>query len=168
MAFNNKSRLPDTPWHVGYAYKDEHDPRRHKAWCIHLDNGKCKCGFSGCYMTTCAGSSHCKYYAEGEAQWEQYLEEMKTEEEKAEEAAEVRAALYRKEKRDYVRAQLESGTYLSRFRFFPSMINCPFCRDKMKDLQCKYCLAKFKVVTTITEESIKNAAEEGFFLVKKV
>ena len=93
---------------------------------------------------------------------------MKTEEEKAEEAAEVRAALYRKEKRDYVRAQLESGTYLNRFRFFPSMINCPFCRDKMKDLQCKYCLAKFKVVKVITDEEIKNAAEEGFFLIKKV
>ena len=78
MAFNNKSKLPDTPWHVGYAYKEENDPRRHKAWCIHLHKGICKCGLSGCYMTHCAGSSHCKYYAEGQAQWDAYLEEMKT------------------------------------------------------------------------------------------
>ena len=168
MAFNNKSRLPDTPWHVGYAYKDEHDPRRHKAWCIHLEKGKCKCGFSGCYMTTCAGSSHCKYYAEGEAQWKKYLEEMKTEEEKAAEAAEVRAALYRKEKRDYVRAQLESGTYMNRFRFYPSMINCPFCRDRLKNLECKYCLAKFKVLNHISDDEIRKASKDGYFLIKSI
>ncbi len=34
---NNK--LPDTPWHVGYAKKEESDPRRHKARCIYLKEG---------------------------------------------------------------------------------------------------------------------------------
>ena len=168
MAFNNKSKLPDTPWHVGYAYKEENDPRRHKAWCIHLHKGICKCGLSGCYMTHCAGSSHCKYYAEGQAQWDEYLEAMKTDEQKAEETAEIRAALYRKQKRDYVKAQLEGCSYNKRFSLRPAMIICPFCREKLKNLECKYCLAKFKVVETITEEGMRTAAEQGYFLVPKI
>lgn len=168
MAMDHKSKLPDTPWHVGYALKDENDPRRHKARCIHLHNHICKCGLSGCYMTACAGSSHCRYYAEGEAQWEAYLEEMKTDEEKAEEAAEIRAALYRKEKRDLVRRLLDSGTYDKRYFFSPAMIECPFCRIRIKGLECKYCLAKFKIVKKITEEAKKAAAKEGYFLIKSV
>ncbi len=168
MAFNNKGKLPDTPWHVGYAYKEENDPRRHKSWCIHLDNHICKCGLSGCYMTHCAGSSHCKYYAEKQAQWDDYLEEMKTEEEKNEEAAEIRAALYRKGKRDFVREQLESCTYNKRYRFLPAMLKCPFCHTRMKGLKCDFCLAKFKVVKQLTEENMKSAAEEGYFLIQEV
>ena len=39
MVENN--RLPDTPWHVGYAKKQEDDPRRHKARCIHYCDGQC-------------------------------------------------------------------------------------------------------------------------------
>lgn len=168
MAINHKSKLPDTPWHVGYAYKDEHDPRRHKARCIHLQNNVCKCGLSGCYMTHCAGSSHCRYYAEGQAEWDKYLEEMKTDEEKAEEAAEIRAVLYRKEKRDYVHSQLKTCTYNKRFSFRPSMINCPFCRERLKNLECKYCLAKFKVVKHLTDDEMYVASEDGYFLIESV
>ena len=93
---------------------------------------------------------------------------MKTEEQKAEEAAEIRAALYRKQKRDYVRAQLEACSYNKRFSLRPAMIICPFCREKLKNLECKYCLAKFKVVEKVSEEGMRSAAEEGYFLVPKV
>ena len=59
---NNK--LPDTPWHVGYAKKEESDPRRHKARCIYLKEGICRCGYDGCYTRKCGGSSHCIHYSD--------------------------------------------------------------------------------------------------------
>ena len=55
MVENN--RLPDTPWHVGYAKKQENDPRRHKARCIHYRDGQC--GWKANYSGKCIGSSHC-------------------------------------------------------------------------------------------------------------
>ena len=55
MVENN--RLPDTPWHVGYAKKQEDDPRRHKARCIHYRDGQC--GWKANYSGNCLGSSHC-------------------------------------------------------------------------------------------------------------
>lgn len=168
MSYSNKKRLPDTPWHVGYAYKEENDPRRLKLWCIHLEGGICKCGFSGCYMTRCSGSSHCKYYAENQGYWTAFLEDMKTDEDRIEEQGELRAAQYQKKKREFVQAQLKSCTYDKRYRFFPSMLKCPFCQGRIKNLSCDYCLAKFKVVKTVTEESIKAAAESGFFLIREV
>ena len=118
-------------------------------------------------MTRCAGSSHCKYYAEGQAQWEKFLEEMKTEDQKNEEAAEMRAALYRKEKRDFVRTQLESCTYHKKYRFMPAILKCPFCHERMKNLKCDFCLAKFRVVKRLTEEEIRKASEEGYFLIQE-
>lgn len=62
----DSKRLPDTPWHLGYAKKKENDPRRHKSRCIHLKNSICHCGSSGAYKLNCPGSSHCKFYAESE------------------------------------------------------------------------------------------------------
>lgn len=167
MAFNQKSKLPDTPWHVGFVYKDENDPRRHKARCIHLQKRICKCGLSGCYLANCIGSAHCKYYAEGHSQWKKYLEEMKTEEEKADELADYRASQYRKAKRDHVRSELESGSYHKKYNFRPGMIKCPFCGERLKELECKYCLAKFRVSKRITEKDINAAASLGYFLIPK-
>lgn len=60
MVENN--RLPDTPWHVGYAKKQEDDPRRHKARCIHYRDGQC--GWKANYSGKCIGSSHCMDYSE--------------------------------------------------------------------------------------------------------
>ena len=167
MAYGNKKKLPDTPWHVGYAYKNENDPRRHKARCIHLDKMICKCSLSGCYLMRCAGSSHCKCYSEEKSQWVRYLNELITDEERNEQSAETRAALYRKERQEFVQAQLLSSTYHKRYKFLPAMVNCPFCRERMRNLKCNFCLAKFKVVTRLSEEEIKRAAEEGYFLIKK-
>ena len=60
MVENN--RLPDTPWHVGYAKKQENDPRRHKARCIHYRDGQC--GWKANYSGKCIGSSHSMDYSE--------------------------------------------------------------------------------------------------------
>ena len=165
MAANNKRKLPDTPWHVGYIHKDENDPRRHKARCFHFHDQKCYCSMSRCYMSHCYGSSHCQYYVENRMQWEEYLEEMKTEEEKLEGAALDRAALYKKQKREYVHSLMMSGKYTKLYSFRPQMIRCPFCLDRIKNLSCKYCLAEFKVVDIVTDEGIKEAAEKGYFLI---
>lgn len=164
MAVYGKSKLPDTPWHVGYTKKDEHDPRRHKAWCIHLKNSICTCGPCGCFMTRCDGSSHCKFYAETEKQWEEYLEEMKTDEDRAYE----RAELYKQQKRQHVRHMLEDGRYTKTYRFGESMLICPFCKQKIKKLHCDYCLATFRVVKNMTDEAVQKAAKEGVFLIKAI
>ena len=110
-----KKRLPDVPWHVGFAKKAENDPRRHKAWCIHSQNRMCMCRMSGCYLMNCIGSSHCRYYAETQYQWEAYLEEMKTEED----IADDKAKQYQRQKRQYVKKVLASGLYTHIYRFFP-------------------------------------------------
>jgi len=47
MVENN--RLPDTPWHVGYAKKQENDPRRHKARCIHYRDSLKRCKYCGMF-----------------------------------------------------------------------------------------------------------------------
>jgi len=163
VAFNS-SKLPDTPWHVGYAKKDAQDPRRHKAWCIHLDNRICTCKMSGCYLMRCAGSSHCKYYSESETQWEDFLEEMKTEEDIELDAVE----LAKIEKRKFVRKLLENGSYRYKYSFGASMLYCPFCLTRIKGLKCKYCLAKFKVVKNYTDEDVAEAGKNGYFLVKSI
>ena len=69
-------RLPDTPWHIGYAKKDEEDPRRHKSRCIFYRKDKtCKCGKSPYYMFNCGGSAHCRYYKENEEQNSEKVEQ---------------------------------------------------------------------------------------------
>lgn len=61
-----KKQLPDTPWHIGPPKMKESDHRRLNKWCVHYDSSFCTEPKSGCYMLRCAGSSHCKFYAEDE------------------------------------------------------------------------------------------------------
>lgn len=61
-----KKQLPDTPWHIGSPKMKESDHRRLNKWCVHYDSSFCTEPKSGCYMLRCAGSSHCKFYAEDE------------------------------------------------------------------------------------------------------
>ena len=112
----------------------------------------------------CPGSSHCKFYAETLSQWEKYMEEMKTEEDKACDRVEE----YKIQKRKYVHSLAKSGDYLKKYRLMPSMINCPFCLEKIKGKKCGYCLAEFKVVSIITDEELELAKEKGYFLIKSV
>lgn len=74
MVENNK--LPDTPWHVGYAKKHEDDPRRHKARCIHYRSGQC--GWKANYSGKCVGSSHCMDYSESYEEFKKLQESRKT------------------------------------------------------------------------------------------
>jgi hypothetical protein len=74
MVENN--RLPDTPWHVGYAKKQEDDPRRHKARCIHYRDGQC--GWKANYSGKCIGSSHCIDYSESLEDFKKLQESRKT------------------------------------------------------------------------------------------
>lgn len=61
-----QERLPDTPWHVGYALKDESDSRRHRSRCIYYDNKTkyCTTAQSPYIGQRCGGSAHCNAYAE--------------------------------------------------------------------------------------------------------
>ncbi len=68
------TRLPDTPWHIGYIKKDEEDPRRHKKRCVFNENNHCK---NSHLNGECYGSSHCKYYAEDWETAEKYENSMK-------------------------------------------------------------------------------------------
>lgn len=92
------------------------------------------------------------------------MEEMKTEEDKACDRAEE----YKIQKRKYVHSLAKSGDYLKKYRLMPSMINCPFCLEKIKGKKCGYCLAEFKVVSIITDEELELAKEKGYFLIKSV
>lgn len=67
------SKLPDTPWHIGYIRRDEMDERRHKSRCVYNDGKLC----NNAYMTYCYGSSHCKYYAEDWDTAKKFEESMK-------------------------------------------------------------------------------------------
>lgn len=66
----------DTPWHVGYAKKQEDDPRRHKARCIHYRDGQC--GWKANYSGKCIGSSHCMDYSESLEDFKKLQESRKT------------------------------------------------------------------------------------------
>ena len=57
---------PDTPLHVGFAYKDEDDPRRHKSRCIYYDKNTkyCTTARSSYCGAKCGGSAQCMAYAE--------------------------------------------------------------------------------------------------------
>lgn len=61
-----RKQLPDTPWHIGSPKMKESDHRRLNKWCVHYDSSICTEPKSGCYLLRCAGSSHCKFYAEDE------------------------------------------------------------------------------------------------------
>ena len=60
-------RLGGTPWHVGFIYKEEDDPRRHKAHCIHYVSGTKHCKYSS---GTCYGSAHCAHYETDQAYYD--------------------------------------------------------------------------------------------------
>ena len=64
----------DTPWHIGYAKKEEDDPRRDKRRCIFLEKGRCTNGQSGAFAMRCPGSSHCGQYRE-EYREDEYIKE---------------------------------------------------------------------------------------------
>ena len=143
------NKLPDTPWHMGYAKKEESDPRRHKGRCIFYTKSHCKNVRSGCFMLKCNGSSHCKYYAESANQWEDVLEKTKTIEDiNREKQAEndARSKAYQKKKMLEAAALLKTDRYSFRDRRFDDLHRCPICDSKLSDGNvkfCRYCRAYF-------------------------
>lgn len=163
MGERGRNILPDTPWHVGYAKKDEADPRRHKSRCIHNQGDICHCGLAGCFMLKCSGSSHCTSYAESLESWEKYLQDMKTDDD----IAKDKAKIYRLNKQLHVSKMLNNCIYLSKYKFYSKMKDCPFCEEKLINYVCKYCGAKFKVVDDFSMDFALENSELGYFIIKK-
>ena len=97
-------KLPDTPWHVGYAKKKTADPRRNKARCRFRLANICYCNRSSDYLCRCKGSAHCRYYQEdleSEKYKDQEVLKIIVENHRAktvEEEAEERAQKYKKKR----------------------------------------------------------------------
>lgn len=143
MNLANK-KLPDTPWHVGYTKKEEDDPRRHKARCIHIGDKICKCGKSGSYMTKCAGSAHCHYYCETLSEWNRFSEENKT----AEDLERDRINDYKKivqiKKENFIK---DKQNYFQ-YRDVKDIRECPICLEhlvhtKKTKAYCSFCKVFF-------------------------
>lgn len=140
-------RLPDTPWHVGYAKKAEDDPRRHKARCIHYVNGECNSSRSHYYRETCGGSSHCGEYSETYEDYRKKLKERRTADEIERENIEKYKAGLDKKKRelaksdnilcykptDYIRKCLVCDEKLKKIKY--SLKKCGFCGMYYVDIQ---------------------------------
>lgn len=161
------SRMPDTPWHIGYAKKEESDPRRHKSRCIYLKAGKCRCGSSGAYTLKCPGSSHCTSYAENEEQ----DEVNKREHESIDNESWERANDYKTRIRKSCKKTMQTDKMKYWKYRIDIMSNCPFCGEKFrqkttkKDIayrRCEYCGAIYHIISNadIDIETLE-------FLVKK-
>lgn len=149
---NNNRKLPDTPWHVGYAKKEIDDPKRHKSRCIFYDKGhkKCRNLRVGSYQMLCPGSAHCKGYAESEEAWNQTWRSTRSlEQEKQDNIIEAanKANKYQLEKiedRKILAAENKNkfkGRSLSGLRF------CLLCQEKLENggntKRCPYCGAVY-------------------------
>ena len=144
------NKLPDTPWHLGYAKKEESDPRRHKGRCIFYTKTHCTNGKSGCFMQKCGGSSHCIYYAESAQQWEKVYEQTKT----IEDIKREKRAPVQKRQQQYKERWVKKASDLlrkDRFAFHQRRINhvrkCLVCEAKLQVKNnikiCPYCNAMF-------------------------
>lgn len=131
------NRLPDTPWHVGYAKKEEDDPRRHKARCIHNKGGFCTSTRSNYCKEKCGGSSHCLEYSESIDDYEKSLESRKTIEELAQDNRDKYREIVKAKKRAFIN---ESNRHVSKNT--DMLHRCLLCDEGLK--QIKYSLKKCK------------------------
>lgn len=159
-------RLPDTPWHVGYAKKEEDDPRRHKSRCIHNKNGICMSTRSHYCKEKCGGSSHCSDYAESYEEYEKIIEDNKTVEELARDNREKYRENIKKKKKDFVKTN-NAYTYKSTEHIH----KCLLCDEGLKKLthslkKCPFCGLYYVNIQHLTEETIMNEvkAEEVFIM----
>mgnify|MGYP003403197891 CR=1 FL=1 len=134
-----EGRLPDTPWHVGYAKKAEDDPRRHKVRCIHNVDGKCNSSRSNYYMETCGGSSHCADYSETYEDYKKKLEERKTADEiERENIEKYKASLVKK------KSALAKSDSIMCHKSTDDLRRCLVCDEGLKKIKfslkkCTYC-----------------------------
>jgi len=147
MKDSRSSRLPDTPWHVGFAKKKEDDPRRHRSRCVHYYTGSKLCGAreSMYFGKTCPGSSHCAYYAETWEDAKRLKENSRTiDEEGAEEADKHRKVCIDEAKR------LMHEQPLKHFNV-GQILYCKVCGEdvskqgcKKGRVECPYCHAVYE------------------------
>ena len=150
---NDSGKLPDTPWHVGFAKKQEDDPRRHKARCIHLRYDK-SCGF----MSKCIGSSHCDYYAETYEQDKLNRANKRTNEQES--------AIRGNEYKTKMIEKINSLLITDNMHFYDKywgMRDCPNCGERLKENKegvktCPYCKAYF---------CLEGHEKQGCFIIHK-
>lgn len=152
MVENN--RLPDTPWHVGYAKKQEDDPRRHKARCIHYRDGQC--GWKANYSGKCIGSSHCMDYSESLEDFKKLQESKKT----AEQIERDNIDKYKKSL-EPKKEQLERSNNPYKYRKCSELNRCLVCdehlyKEKYSLKRCKYCGMFYVDIDDSTRDEIMD------------
>lgn len=148
-----KNRLPDTPWHVGFAKKKDEDPRRHKARCIHIDlDGKCKCSKAGAYPGKCCGSSHCIFYAETWGQWETVKANTQTVEEEAAERIERYKVSLRKKRKKLIEDLTAAVHYVN----LDKITKCAVCDEKLRK-KMRQCIVSFVVLIISMKNKLRSA-----------
>lgn len=162
---DESKKLPDTPWHIGYAKKEVDDPRRHKCRCIYLTAGICQCSRCETFLLKCPGSSHCRCYAETMFQDELNKEQSLS----FEEESNKRAEKYRKAFQSKCKKMLFSDNGQFKNLNFNNMRNCPICNEKLISLSaskkdCHYCGAIFIKVETVEEIPKQHAS---FYILNK-
>lgn len=161
MVDNNK--LPDTPWHVGYTKKDENDPRRHKARCIHYSYGKC--GWMANYTGRCIGSSHCMDYSESQEEFARLQDGRKT----AEEIERDNINNYKKSL-ELKKEKIEKSDNPYKYRPSEDLIHCLICDEHLYNIKyslkkCKYCgMFYVNIEDSTRDEVIDIVKAESIFV----
>lgn len=159
-------RLPDTPWHLGYAKKAEDDPRRHKSRCIHNQGGICTSTRSHYCQEKCGGSSHCGDYSESNEAYEELLESKKTVEELARDNREKYRESIKKKKKDFVK---KSNPYT--YKSTEHLHKCLLCDEGLRKIayslkKCPFCGLYYVNIQHLTETVVMDEvkAEEVFIM----
>lgn len=159
------NRLPDTPWHVGYAKKEDADPIRHKARCIHNKAGKCCCGESGCFKMNCPGSSHCKFYAETHEQWENIYTNTRT----IDQLGMIQAEKYKQSMIEKKREMIAQNNKLEKYAKLSNLYECVVCGERLMQfkygLKCGYCKAFYVSCDFDNELLTTDMKYDGVFYV---
>ena len=146
----NNNKLPDTPWHIGYAKKEETDPRRHKARCAHYDNGNCKF-VSG----KCPVSAHCKKYSEEDRERHNHVS--------------YGIQQNRVWFSDKIKSFCHDNYQKERWKYLREINECPICGNRLEKYEplkymsklcskCKVLYVNEDVYVTYTDEVNKNLA----------
>lgn len=155
-------QLPDTHWHVGYAKKKEDDPRRHKARCVHNQNGPCSTTRSYYYGQRCGGSSHCSEYALSMSDYKKSLDDRKTAEEIAYDNQQKYIAALAPKKE-----ALSKSDNPYRYRPTEQLRKCLICDEPLKKMgntlkKCSYCGMYYVNVNHLNDTDISNIIRDDW------
>lgn len=146
-----KKQLPDTPWHLNYVFKEEDDPRRHKARCIYYSAGTCRCIRSSCYKTKCFGSSHCSEYAESYKKYAKHRTEDRTADEIEQDNINKYIYSLKPKKKQLIKSQ-------NKYLYFSSekLRFCLVCNDKLLTIEKSLRKCSFCGMYYVNEEDLKD------------